>query len=334
MHLKHNLRFFAVEKITVIYILITALIIILLPNVTNINQLILNRLMIVAIIFILAYLNSKLNWWIISLIRYAFLGGLLAYWYPETFDINRMMFNRDYILADLEQSILGMQPAFLFHQNYSQQWVSELLYMGYLAYYPLIIGTSLYFFFKDRRYFEYFFFTVLVSFFAYYLIFILFPTAGPQFYFQAIGGENVQAGIFPQIGNYFNLHPMLSSPNDCSGLFCEMVKGTQQVGERPTAAFPSSHVGISSLIMILIFKNQRYIYFALLLPIYIALVLATVYIQAHYVIDVLIGFVTSVLFYFLGSYVYSHFTRRYYGVLELTAKFHIQPTIIKTSNRY
>ena len=325
-----SIRIFAVEKITVIYILITALIIILVPQqVSSITQLLTYRIIIIMIIILLAYLNSIFNWWIIRLSRYAFLGALLAYWYPETFDINRMLLNKDYLLAGWEQNIFGFQPAFLFSQLYSQRWLSEILYMGYLSYYPLIIGTSLYFFFKDRKYFEYFFFTVLISFFAYYLIFILFPTAGPQFYYQAIGYQQVSSGFFPQIATYFNLHPTLLSPNDCSGLFCQMVKETQQVGERPTAAFPSSHVGISTIIMILIYKNRRYLFFGLIFPIYLALVIATVYIQAHYVIDVFGGLITAFILYYLGSYIYAHFTRNYYGKLELSAIFHKEPVKVK-----
>ena len=100
-----------------------------------------------------------------------------------------------------------------------------------------------------------------------------------------------------------------------------MVQNTQQVGERPTAAFPSSHVGISTLIFILILKIRRYIFFSMLFPIYLALVAATVYIQAHYVIDVIAGLGTSVLFYFLGSIAHKEFTRKHLGISEMSAMF-------------
>ncbi len=326
----HSIRFYSVEKLTFLYILVTSLIILFLsPGVHIARELLGARIIMVSIIFCLAYLNSIKNWMIIRFSRFAFVGVLLVYWYPETFDINRMLPNFDHLLAGLEQKIFGFQPALVFNQLYPQHWISELLNMGYFAYYPLIVGTSAYLFFKDRKFFEYFFFTVLFAFFCYYIIYILFPTAGPQYYFQAIGLDQVHAGNFPQVGYYFDRHQELLPACNNSGVFSQMVQNTQQVGERPTAAFPSSHVGISTLILILIIKNRRYLYFSLLFPIYMALVAATVYIQAHYLIDVIAGFVTAFGFYYLGSWVYKEFTRKFVGIPELSSIFLKQPIKVR-----
>jgi len=327
---QRSMRFFAVEKLTFIYVLITSLIVLILnPNLQVMNVLLRARLLVVLIIILLTFFNSIKNWWMIRFSRYAFVGMLLVYWYPETFDINRLMPNYDYLLAGLEQTIFGFQPAQVFNQLYPQRWFSEILNMGYLAYYPLIIGTCIYFFFLSRRIFEKFFFIVLFSFFCYYLIYILFPTAGPQYYYQAIGLDQVNSGVFPKIGFYFDKHQALSSIGNNSGFFSQMVQNTQQVGERPTAAFPSSHVGISTLIMILIVKNRQRILLSILFPIYLALVTATVYIQAHYVIDVIAGFTTAFVFYFLGILVYKVFTRGFYGLPELTAVVNRKPVKVR-----
>ena len=322
MNQNRPIRFFAVEKLTFIYVLITSLIVVILhPDLQVLNVLLKARLFVVLIIVALTLLNSIKNWWIIRFSRYAFVGVLLVYWYPETFDINRLMPNYDYLLAGLEQTIFSFQPAQLFSKLYPQRWFSEILNMGYLSYYPLIIGTCIYFFFLSRRIFEKFFFIVLFSFFCYYLIYILFPTAGPQYYYQAISVDNLNSGIFPNIGYYFDKHQALLITGKNSGFFSQMVQNSQQIGERPTAAFPSSHVGISTLIILLIVKNRQYILLTILFPLYLALVTSTVYIQAHYVIDVIMGFATAFMFYFLASYVFRLFTRRYVGIPELTAIF-------------
>ncbi|MDP4238727.1 MAG: phosphatase PAP2 family protein [Bacteroidota bacterium] len=283
------------------------------------------RLLMILGIIILAYFNSIKNWWMIRFSRFAFIGALLIYWYPETFDINRLIPNYDFLLARLEQAIFGFQPALVFCQHFPQHWFGEILNMGYFAYYPLIIGTSMYFYLKSKRAFEQFFFIVLFSFFSYYLIYIIFPTAGPQYYYQAIGLDQVNSGIFPNIGFYFNKHQTLISVGNNSGFFSQMVQHTQQVGERPTAAFPSSHVGISTIIMLLVIKNRQYFLLAFILPIYLALVAATVYIQAHYVIDVFAGLMTAFLFCYLGNLVYRLFTHKLYGIPELTAIFSRKP---------
>lgn len=315
-----SIHFLPVEKLTFIYVLITSLIVIYLkPKIPVLNELLKVRLLIVSIITLLAYINSIKDWWVVRFSRYAVVGFMLIYWYPETFDINRIIPNYDYLLAGLEQYIFGFQPAQLFNQHFPQSWFSEILNMSYLAYYPLIIGTSMYFYLKNRKTFEQFFFIILFSFFCYYLIYILFPTAGPQYYFQAIGIEQVNSGDFSNIGFYFDRHQTLLSLGNNTGFFSQMVQHTQQLGERPTAAFPSSHVGITSLILILIIKNRQYFLLGFLFPIYLALVTSTVYIQAHYAIDVLAGIITALIFYFLGSYVYKVFAIEFYEIPELTA---------------
>jgi len=81
------------------------------------------------------------------------------------------------------------------------------------------------------------------------------------------------------------------------------VEMTQASGERPTAAFPSSHVGISTILLILLWQNRLWL-FALAIPFYVLLCCATVYIQAHYLIDVFGGFVTAVIFYSIAQWLW------------------------------
>ena len=54
------------------------------------------------------------------------------------------------------------------------------------------------------------------------------------------------------------------------GFFYNLVEGSQQVGERPTAAFPSSHVGISTILMIMAWRGSKKL-FACLIPFYMLL---------------------------------------------------------------
>ena len=70
-------------------------------------------------------------------------------------------------------------------------------------------------------------------------------------------------------------------------------------GERPTAAFPSSHVGITVVLLWLAWRlNGRWLFWVLV-PLAVLMFFATFYIQAHYVIDALAGLVTGTLFYWL-----------------------------------
>ena len=60
--------------------------------------------------------------------------ALLSWWYPDTFEINRIFPNLDPAFASYEQQLFGCQPSLLFSQVVSSPLFSELMIMGYAAY--------------------------------------------------------------------------------------------------------------------------------------------------------------------------------------------------------
>lgn len=234
---------------------------------------------------------------------------LLGYWYPDTFEFCQIYPNLDHLFAESDQILFDCQPSVEFSAILPEKAWSELFHMGYFSYYPLIFLTVLLPLLRSRRLFERTAFVVLVSFFLYYLIFLFLPVAGPQYYFQAIGPDCVQQGYFPHIGHYFRTHQeMLPDPGP-EGFFRGLVEYTQASGERPTAAFPSSHVGISTILMLLLVRNGNRRAAWVCLPFYLVLCASTVYIQAHYLIDVLGGLASAFLFYALALTLYPRLRR-------------------------
>ena len=226
--------------------------------------------------------------------------GLLAWWYPDTYELNRIFMNMDYIFAGWEQSLFGFQPALVFAKNFPSHIISELMDMGYFMYYPIIAYVALYYFFLKYQEFERCTFILMAAFLIYYVIFIFVPVAGPTFYYEAVGLHDIANGVFPALGDYFNTHTdCLPSPGDPDGLFYRLVEDAKDAGERPTAAFPSSHVGISTVCMLLAIHTRKKWLVYSILPIYLFLCMATVYIQAHYLIDAIAGMVSAVVIYFV-----------------------------------
>lgn len=226
--------------------------------------------------------------------------GLLAWWYPDTYELNRIFMNMDYIFAGWEQSLFGFQPALVFAKNFPSHIISELMDMGYFMYYPIIAYVALYYFFLKYQEFERCTFMLMAAFLIYYVIFIFVPVAGPTFYYEAVGLHDIANGVFPALGDYFNTHTdCLPSPGDPDGLFYRLVEDAKDAGERPTAAFPSSHVGISTVCMLLAIHTRKKWLVYSILPIYLFLCMATVYIQAHYLIDAIAGMVSAVVIYFV-----------------------------------
>ncbi|MBQ1973981.1 MAG: phosphatase PAP2 family protein, partial [Paraprevotella sp.] len=95
----------------------------------------------------------------------------------------------------------------------------------------------------------------------------------------------------------------LPAPGDSEGFFYNLVGNAQASGERPTAAFPSSHIGISGILMILAFRSSRKLAWVMM-PFFVLLCCATVYIQAHYLIDAIAGIVSVPLVYMCSKGIY------------------------------
>ena len=237
--------------------------------------------------------------------------ALLSWWYPDTYEFNRMFPNLDHVFASCEQALFGCQPALLFSQWLSSPVFSELMNLGYWSYYPMIAATALYFFFWRYEQFGRAAFIILTSFFIYYLIYIVLPVAGPQHDYAAVGIDRISHGVFPNVHDWFATHQdCLANPGWHDGLFHRLVTDAHNAGERPTAAFPSSHVGVSTILMLLIWTAHNRRLLLWLLPFYVLLCLSTVYIYAHYAIDVLGGWVSALILFFGLKLYYDHFVQK------------------------
>lgn len=238
--------------------------------------------------------------------------ALLSWWYPDTYELNKILPNLDYLFAGYEQQLFGCQPALLFPEAITNPVFSELIHLGYASYFPLIAVVTLFYFFWRYSEFNRAVFVILASFFLYYVIFIFLPVTGPQYYYEAVGLEKIAQGIFPNLHDYFATHdePM-TMPGYSDGFFYQCVASAHATGERPTAAFPSSHVGITTILLFLVWRTKNRLLFFGILPFYVLMCMATVYIRAHYAIDVIGGWVSAVIFYVLLQSFWVLSKRRY-----------------------
>lgn len=227
----------------------------------------------------------------------------LIFWYPETYDFCSQYPYLDHVFAQIDQTMFGCQPALVFSTSVASTFWSEAFNMGYYAYYYMMGATILFYLFCRYPQADRAGFVFLASFFLYYIIYEFLPVAGPQYYFKAVGVEAAETGAFPAVGYYFQTHTEMLAP-DIKGIFSQLVQGAQEVGERPTAAFPSSHVGMSTVTMLLAWQARNKWLFGMMFPVYWLLCCATVYIQAHYLIDSIFGFISAVLFFCLTSWFY------------------------------
>ena len=294
---------FAFEWVVVAYLLFTLLLIFFsATRLHNTEAMIWGRVRVVATTAAVYAVYRMVPCRLMRFVRVAVQMALLSWWYPDTYELNRIFPNLDHVFASLEQVVFGCQPALLFSQAMPWAWFSELMDLGYASYYPMIVVVTLFFFFFRYKEFLRASFIILASFFIYYFVFIFVPVVGPTFYYQAVGVEEIARGVFIDVGAYFETHQeCLPSPGWTDGFFYELVESAKAAGERPTAAFPSSHVGVSTVLMFLAWRtgNRRLLYG--LLPFFVLLCFSTVYIQAHYAVDAIAGLITGTALYFILS---------------------------------
>ncbi|MDR2802388.1 MAG: phosphatase PAP2 family protein [Prevotellaceae bacterium] len=267
-------KLFPVEIITVVYVLLTALYIVAFWDSVKEDAaatLLYVRLAILGAMAGLYLWNQYSSRQAITILRNIMPLAFILHFYPETYFLNQCIFP-DYLDAAvirIDQALFGCSLSTVFSEAMPYAWFNELMNLAYLSYFFTILFVVLYFLFckKDCAYRSAF--ILLCSFFVYYALFIVFPTEGPQFYVFDYDSALPAHGPVRKILLFFHT-----------------------VGERPTGAVPSSHVGIMVIYMCLLWQYGRRLFWRFL-PLSVLLVFSTVYIRAHYAVDVLLGLATA-----------------------------------------
>lgn len=249
------------------------------------SEIIFTRFLFLGILMTLVFLKNKLPKKYFDFLTFFSIYVPLGLLYKETYLYNHTLPKIDDWLVEIDHKFFGFQPSLEFSQQFSSVSFSELFFFGYFCYYLLPVAVLFFVFRFNPQKIESFSFIVLCSFLLYYLIFIAIPAMGPQYYFP-----------HPQ-----NL--MLSQ-----GFFGDAVQWIQKIGEKPTAAFPSSHVGIGIIILIWLFNHFKKIWL-FFLPFVVLLLCSTVYIKAHYGIDVIAGLISAPLVYGISSRIFTFLNR-------------------------
>lgn len=171
----------------------------------------------------------------------------------------------DDVLLAWEQGTFGMQPARDWWRGHTSPFWSTLLHGVYFGYYLIIAIPGFFFLFRGdwpalRRFTR----NIVCTFCVCFLVFVLYPVAGPYYVFER------PTGLF-----------MDNMP-------AHMVYAALASGSSFGAAFPSSHVAATTAGGIAAFQGNRTLGWLLLVPV-ILMPIATVYTQMHYAWDAIVG---------------------------------------------
>jgi membrane-associated phospholipid phosphatase len=206
------------------------------------------------------------GWYPVALIpiTYKELSYLIPLIHPRDFDA---------ALAAIDHSFLGMNPT-VWLERFTWPTLTEVLQLTYSSYYilPVILGLVLW---RSRRFEEFHFwvFIVVLGFYLSYLGYIAVPAIGPRFL-----PEIVQTQTKPLTGVWL-FQPVRALLDRAEGITRD--------------CFPSGHTELTLLVLYYARKFHRNTFWWLL-PLGTGVIISTVYLRYHYVVDVVAGALLTV----------------------------------------
>jgi membrane-associated phospholipid phosphatase len=187
----------------------------------------------------------------------------------------------DWLLIALDHWLFRTNPTEWLAQ-FSNPFLTEVLQISYSLFYVFFIAIGLELYLKkDSSEFRYFRFTIVYGFFLSYIAYFLFPAVGPRFTLHNFSNIDIEMpGFFLTSAlrwfvNFFeSIHPSMSN--------------SIAIASAQRDVFPSGHTMMTLIAIVLSWKyNLRVRHYILVVG--ILLIIATVYLRYHYLVDLLAG---------------------------------------------
>ncbi|MDC1067619.1 phosphatase PAP2 family protein [Candidatus Kapabacteria bacterium] len=216
-----------------------------------------------------------------NLLRYIFLIVPIYIIYNNIKPLIKKLHSTDLdsVLINIDKSIFGLNPT-EYLATISNPFLTEYLQIAYLLFYVLPILQALEYLMRESKFeFQYLLRNMIFGFLFSFILYLFIPAIGPRFTLHEYSMINNELpGLFftEYIRNMvdygggilnFNLNPSIQVNRDC---------------------FPSGHTMMTIINIFVAFKyNSKLKY--LILFIGISLIISTVYLRYHYVIDLIAG---------------------------------------------
>jgi membrane-associated phospholipid phosphatase len=252
--------------------------------------------------FALAYFEDKWNNAFWRILHYWYIAPLILFTFKEIYFMIKPIRKQDYdyLFIEIDRWIFGGDPT-VFMNQFAHPVITEILQVVYGIFYLLPIILAL-FLLKYKRYLavDFTVFSVVYGFYLSYLGYFALPGVGPR----------------------FTLHDFELINSELPGLFLtEILREFTNIGESiPTGTpdpitvvqrdiFPSGHTMITLVVMYLSIKFRSKVrYF--LLPVGSLLIISTVYLRYHYVIDLVGGLAFAVFSLWSGKFIFNWWRRK------------------------
>jgi membrane-associated phospholipid phosphatase len=198
---------------------------------------------------------------------YESLGDLIQHLQPDV----------DPRLIQIDLSIFGVQPT-LWMEQWIVPWFTDILSLAYLSYYfiPVVLIVVLYL--RDRTVeLDRSIFVLVFGYYVSFIGYILFPAIGPRYALTHLYSVPLEGSFITDFVRD-TLNALEHNKRDC---------------------MPSGHTQIVLIALYLAHRHEKFLFY-LFLPIICALILSTIYLRYHYVIDLLVGIALAILCMILG----------------------------------
>ena len=186
------------------------------------------------------------------------LGALIAGIHATTLDTR---------LIAVDLAIFGVHPT-VWMERLINPLLTGLLQIAYISYYFIPVSLGFVLIARGRfREFEEVLFGILLCFYLSYIGYLLVPAIGPRFTLSHLQTVDLQ------------ISPFIATIQDA----------LNALEKNKTDAFPSGHTAVSLMTLYYAWKEREKKLFAVLIPLVTGLIISTVYLRYHYVIDVIAG---------------------------------------------
>ncbi|OGU28233.1 MAG: hypothetical protein A2057_00405 [Ignavibacteria bacterium GWA2_35_9] len=257
---------------------------------------------IISLVFLIAFIENKSDKKAWHIIHYWYVAPLVVITFKEIYFMIKPIrqMDYDYLFIQIDRWLFGTDPTHFLYQ-FSHPIITETLQIVYGTFYllPIMLGVFLY---RKKRYLamDYAVFSIIYGFYISYLGYFALPGIGPR----------------------FTLHNFSTINEFLPGLFLtNILREIVNIGESIPAGtinpadlvqrdvFPSGHTMITLIVMYLSVRlrsRSRYFF----VPVGSLLIVATVYLWYHYVIDLIAGFAFMVFSVWSGKIIFNWWRRK------------------------
>lgn len=211
--------------------------------------------------------------------------ALIPLTYKELSYLIPLIHPRDYdsVLAGIDHLFLGVHPT-VWLERFTWPPLTEVLQLTYSTYYflPLVLGVVLW---REGRFdkFYYWVFIVVLGFYLSYLGYIAVPAVGPRFLPSIADAQRIP------LSGVWLFQPVREMLDRAEGITRD--------------CFPSGHTELTLLVLIYARSLHKKVFWWLL-PLGTGVIISTVYLRYHYVVDVVAGALLAIIIVIIARPVY------------------------------